>query len=87
MPITVANFLAVSRSGAYVGSSFNKILPGQYITLGRQGNKRFGNVDISAVEGVGPNPEVLASASFRLSHLRPGTVSLNLSGGWAGWHV
>ncbi|PSC76546.1 peptidyl-prolyl cis-trans isomerase chloroplastic [Micractinium conductrix] len=76
-PGSVATIVAAAKAGAYANTSLSKILPGRYIVAGAQGPKRSGLVQ--APEGLPPNPDLLKSASFRLSHRRPGTVSLNLS--------
>lgn len=78
-PGSVANIVAAARAGAYDGTALSKVLPGRYLVAGTQGPKRSGLVQ--APPGLPPNPDVLSAAAFRLPHRRPGTVSLNLSGG------
>lgn len=77
LPITVSNFLSLIKSGALVGTCFSKIVPGQYILAGKQGPKRAGFLE--APDTLVSNPESLSYGSFKLQHLRPGTLSLNLS--------
>ena len=84
-PGTVALFLATLKAGAYEGSALTKILPGQFLSAGKQGSHRMGLVEAPA--GLPPNPDILSASAFRLRHLRPGTVSLNLSGGSRGLAV
>lgn len=66
------------QAGAYDDTALTKVLPGRFLLLGTQGPKRSGLVQAPA--GLAPNPDLLSPAAFRLRHLRPGTVSLNLSG-------
>ncbi|KAL4859096.1 Peptidyl-prolyl cis-trans isomerase CYP28 [Chlorella vulgaris] len=76
-PGSVATIVAAARAGAYDNTALSKVLPGQYIVAGAQGPKRSGLVQ--APEGLPANPDILSSSAFRLTHRRPGTVSLNLS--------
>lgn len=76
-PGSVANIVAAVQAGAYNSTSLSKIIPGRYLLAGVQGGKRSGLVQ--QPQGLPPNPDLLNSASFRLTHRRPGTVSLNLS--------
>ncbi|GLC46741.1 hypothetical protein PLESTB_001358500 [Pleodorina starrii] len=76
VPRTVSNFLALVESGNLVGTTFSRVLAGEYIEAGKQGTKRLGAVEVPAT--VQPNPEVSEASAFRLSHYRPGTVSLAL---------
>jgi len=77
-PNTVENFKMLCSSGALVNTICNKVLPGEYIVAGQQGPHRMGLLE--APEGLmSQNPDVLDPACFRLMHLRPGTLSLNLS--------
>eukprot|EP00894_Picocystis_sp_ML_P002767 jgi/Pico_ML_1/53284/g3856.t1 len=57
----------------YVGSTVSKIIPGEYVLLGRQGSAKFGKIEGPKVTD---NPETVSMEAFRLSHLRPGTLSL-----------
>ena len=59
VPKTVSNFVKTVESGAYVGTIFHKILPGQYIHAGKQGIRRFG--DVEAPPGLESNPEVASA--------------------------
>ncbi|GIL43976.1 hypothetical protein Vafri_1551 [Volvox africanus] len=76
VPRTVSNFLALIESGNLVGTTFSRVLAGEYIQAGKQGSKRLGAVEVPAT--VQPNPEVSEASAFRLPHYRPGTVSLAL---------
>ncbi|BDA49114.1 probable peptidyl-prolyl cis-trans isomerase B [Coccomyxa sp. Obi] len=77
LPQTVSNFLALIKSGAYSGTTFSRVIPGEYVQAGRQGSPRMGLVQPPT--DLPPNKELLASRSFRLEHSRPGTVSLSIS--------
>lgn len=77
-PGSVATLVAAAQAGAYASTSITKVLPGRYLLLGTQGPKRSGLVQAPPGLPEG-NPDLLSSAAFRLSHRRPGTVSLNLS--------
>ena len=44
-PSTVSNFLRLVESGSLVGTTFSRVLPGQYIMAGKQGSRRMGQVD------------------------------------------
>lgn len=76
VPITVSNFLETVKAGAYTGTTFSRLLPGQYIQAGRQGSRRMG--EVLAPEALQANPELSRPESFRLTHSRPGTLSLSL---------
>jgi peptidyl-prolyl cis-trans isomerase B (cyclophilin B) len=76
-PGTVAAFKALVASGALNGTCISKIIPGQWLVLGRQGPKRSGLLE--APPGLPPNPDMVSPSAFRLRHSRPGTLSLNLS--------
>ncbi|KAL0020452.1 hypothetical protein WJX77_005028 [Trebouxia sp. C0004] len=79
VPQTVANFSSAIKAGIYTGTLWSKVLPGEYMQAGQQGSKRTGAVDMHLPESVlSRNQEVLSSKSFRMSHSRPGTVSLSL---------
>lgn len=43
-PSTVANFLRLVAGGSLVGTTFSRVLPGQYIMAGKQGARRMGQV-------------------------------------------
>lgn len=77
MPITVDNFVKTVEAGAYNGTVFNKVRQGEYVTAGKQGALRNGEVE--APSSLQSNPELTSSSSFRLTHSRPGTVSLALA--------
>lgn len=76
-PGTVALIKAVAQAGAFDGTTFGKVLQGQYVVAGRQGSHRMGQVEVPA--GLPSNPDMLSPGAFSLRHRRPGTVSLNLS--------
>jgi peptidyl-prolyl cis-trans isomerase B (cyclophilin B) len=77
-PNTVENFKRLCSSGALSNTICNKVLPGEFIVAGQQGPHRVGLLE--APEGLlSQNPDVLDPACFKLRHLRPGTLSLNLS--------
>ena len=77
-PGSVANIVAAAAAGAYDNTALSKVVAGRFIVAGAQGPKRSGLVQ--APPDLPPNPDILASSAFRLTHRRPGTVSLNLSG-------
>lgn len=76
-PVTVANILAAVKAGSYTGSAFSRISPGEYIQLGRQGNRRLGDID--PPYGLPVNTDLTIPGPFKQSHSRPGTVALSLS--------
>lgn len=76
-PGTVENFKTLMTSGALNGTCISKVLPGQWIVAGQQGPHRSGLLE--APPAVTANPDTLSATAFCLRHLRPGTVSLNLS--------
>ncbi|EFN53309.1 hypothetical protein CHLNCDRAFT_26066, partial [Chlorella variabilis] len=76
-PGSVANIVAAAAAGAYDNTALSKVVAGRFIVAGAQGPKRSGLVQ--APPDLPPNPDILASSAFRLTHRRPGTVSLNLS--------
>ncbi|KAI8475866.1 MAG: cyclophilin-like domain-containing protein [Monoraphidium minutum] len=77
-PGTARNLLQAVRSGGLNGTVVSRISPGEYIQLARQGSRRLGEVE--GVPGLQPNPDLSSPAGFKLSHGRPGTVSLSISG-------
>lgn len=77
VPVTVHNFVEAVRSGAYDGTTFSRILAGEYIQAGKQGTHRLGEVEAPA--GLQANPELSSAGAFQLGHNRPGTVSLSLA--------
>ncbi|KAK3256618.1 hypothetical protein CYMTET_34252, partial [Cymbomonas tetramitiformis] len=60
-------------TGGYKGTVFNKVIPGQYVTAGRQGPRRLGQMENVQAP---TNSDVLSSKAFRLTAARPGAVSL-----------
>lgn len=57
--------------------SILQVLPGEYISAGKQGSARMGEVSLTA--DLLPNKDLMAARSYDLNHQRAGTVSLNLS--------
>ncbi len=53
MPRTVSNFLALVESGNLVGTTFSRVLAGEYIQAGKQGAKRLGAVEVPPTVQVG----------------------------------
>jgi hypothetical protein len=41
----VANLVSAVRAGAFTGTALSKISPGEFVQLGRQGNRRLGDVE------------------------------------------
>ena len=79
-PVTVSNFLALVRSGALKETVFSRVLPGEYIQAGQQGSRRMGQVESRYTSGlISDNKDISESSSFKLTHNRPGTLSLSLS--------
>lgn len=78
VPGTVENILAIFRQGLIVNTIVSKILPGEYILIGKQGSKRLGDLELP-LNFLKPNNELTSGQSYKLTHLRPGTVSLNLT--------
>lgn len=56
----------VPLEGAYTGTTFHKVIPGRYIKAGRQGQRRYGEIDINKTEGLPPNPDMVRT---KLSNL------------------
>jgi len=52
-------------------------MPGEYISAGKQGSVRMGEVSLTSP--LRPNKDLMAATSYSLDHRRAGTVSLNLS--------
>ena len=74
-PGSVAAFTTLLYRGAYTGTTINKILPGRYIKAGKQGSKRYGEVDAVQLEMQDPlpaNPDLVwpipGNASSHLMH-------------------
>ena len=83
-PDSVYNFKELVRSGALVGTVVNRCFGRSYIVAGQQGAHRNGLLEVGSRDLVGnldlrKNGDLLNSSSFKLRHVRPGTVSLNLS--------
>ncbi|GMH36750.1 hypothetical protein BSKO_04623 [Bryopsis sp. KO-2023] len=76
VPTTVSNFLTSIKAGSYIGTTFHKVIPGQYIMAGQQGSKRMGQVQ--PPPDLAPNSDVASAKAFKLDHSRPGTVSLSI---------
>ncbi|WIA16894.1 hypothetical protein OEZ86_014082 [Tetradesmus obliquus] len=76
-PVSAANMVAAVKAGAFTQSAFSRISPGEYIQAGRRGSRRLG--DIAEVPGLAVNTDLASPGPFKLSHSRPGTVSLSLS--------
>jgi peptidyl-prolyl cis-trans isomerase B (cyclophilin B) len=49
-PVTVQNLVAAVQAGAFNGTAFSKISPGEFIQLGKQGSRRLGDVEPPAGE-------------------------------------
>lgn len=80
VPQTVKNFKAMITGAAgpsYAGTIFHRVLPGQFIQGGRQGSKEKGEVS-GPLFKLDSNQETVSSKSYKLTHGRPGTVSLAL---------
>lgn len=75
---TTANFLAAVRAGLLDGTTVSRIIPGEYVQLGRQGSRRQGEVE--APKGFfGPNADLSSAAALRVgAGDRPGTVALSV---------
>ncbi|CAM6104413.1 unnamed protein product [Calypogeia fissa] len=82
VPQTVKNFKAMITGAAgtsYAGTIIHRVLPGQYIQGGRQGSKDKGEVSGPLYKLVESNKETVVGKSYKLTHSRPGTVSLALA--------
>lgn len=44
-PTTVQNFLRATEAGALDGTIFSRIIAGEYVQAGKQGQKRLGEVE------------------------------------------
>ena len=83
-PDTTYNFKELIRSGALVGTVVNRCFERSFIVAGQQGAHRMGLLEVGGRDLVGKldlrrNSDLLKGSSFKLRHVRPGTVSLNLS--------
>lgn len=77
-PATVQNLVAAVKAGSFNGSAFSKISPGEFLQLGKQGSRRLGDVEPPAGL-LQVNTDLAKPGPFKLTHSRPGTVSLSLS--------
>ena len=59
LPTTVENFVKTVASGAYTGTIVNRVRPGQYLSIGKQGTRRMGEVE--APDGLRSNPELTSA--------------------------
>jgi len=75
----VAQFLALAAAGDLDGTLFHRVLPGEYITAGKQGSKRMGELQPSTPPP--PNPDHHTGPAFEARHSRPGTLSLAVADG------
>jgi peptidyl-prolyl cis-trans isomerase B (cyclophilin B) len=77
-PDTTRNFLAAVRAGLLDGTTVSRVIPGEYVQLGRQGSRRQGEVE--PPKGLlGSNKDVSSAAALRVgAGDRPGTVALSL---------
>lgn len=75
----MSQFLTLVAAGDLTGTLFHRVLPGEYITAGKQGAKRMGELQPSAPPP--PNPDLLSGPAFDARHLRPGTLSLAVADG------
>ena len=51
-PSTAANFKRLVTTGAYTGTAFHKVQAGKWVKAGKQGSKRYGEVDSKSTEGL-----------------------------------
>jgi peptidyl-prolyl cis-trans isomerase B (cyclophilin B) len=77
-PASARNFCAAARGGFLDGTAVSRIVPGEYVQLGRQGARRQGDVEFPQ-GALAPNPDVSSAAALRVgAGDRPGTVALSL---------
>jgi len=79
-PATVRNFVELCRAnGASTlrGTTFHKIIAGEYVVAGKSGSPRLAQV-APLVGEEWRNTDVLNARAFDARHFRPGTVSLAL---------
>jgi len=77
-PGTARNFVAAARGGFLDGTSVSRIVPGEYVQLGRQGARRQGELAFPP-GALAPNPDASSAAALRVgAGDRPGTVALSL---------
>lgn len=74
-PGCVAAFTSLLGSGAYTGTTVNKIYPGRYIKAGKQGSRRYGEVDAVQLEMQDPAPANPDLVRPRLDHAYPVCIS------------
>jgi len=78
-PATAANLVAATNAGLLDGTTVSRIIPGEYIQLGRQGARRQGEVELPKGFSLKPNSDVSSAAALRVgAGDRPGTVALSL---------
>ena len=77
-PGSVAQLLKLAEAGAYGNTVVNRVVPGQFVAIGRQGSDRLGELEFDAVAKVGlpKNADIVRASAFALKHRAPGTVSL-----------
>jgi len=78
-PSTVANMLTLVRGRELVGTTFQRVFPGEYISAGAQGSRRYGKVEVSDRGQAFSGGDLTSSTSFLLRNTRPGTLSLALA--------
>ncbi|MEW5299173.1 MAG: hypothetical protein WDW36_002213 [Sanguina aurantia] len=76
-PVTVQNFLRVVERGGLDGTIFSRIVAGEYVQAGKQGQSRMGEVETQT--DLVSNSDIYSADAFKLPHRRPGTVSLSVS--------
>ncbi|KAJ6698589.1 PEPTIDYL-PROLYL CIS-TRANS ISOMERASE CYP28 CHLOROPLASTIC [Salix purpurea] len=77
VPLTVSNFKTMCTSYSYKNTLVHKIFPGQFFLAGRQGRREKGEVKVP--QDLTRNIESVDSKAFKLTHSRPGILSLCLS--------
>ncbi|KDP38616.1 hypothetical protein JCGZ_03969 [Jatropha curcas] len=77
VPLTVSNFKTMCTTASYKNTLVHKIFPGQFFLAGRQGRRDKG--EVRPPSQLVRNTETVDSRAFKLSHSRPGIVSLCLS--------
>ncbi|KAJ8767710.1 hypothetical protein K2173_020650 [Erythroxylum novogranatense] len=77
VPLTVSNFKTMCTSSSYKYTLVHKIFPGQFLLAGRQGRRDRG--EVRPPSDLVRNTETVDSKAFKLTHSRPGVVSLCLS--------
>ncbi|OAY31772.1 peptidyl-prolyl cis-trans isomerase CYP28, chloroplastic [Manihot esculenta] len=77
VPLTVSNFKTMCTTSSYKNTLVHKIFPGQFFLAGRQGRRDKG--EVRPPPELVRNTETVDSKAFKLTHSRPGIVSLCLS--------